>query len=331
MASPSRGGRSARAPLEHQLLLRGKQSSGVTLVWGMFRVDAHAQAQAARAQMQAVREHAHAQAQAARAQAQAARAHTQAARAQAHAEAQTMRAQAQAAQQQARAQAVATRTQLQAQGERMRTQARAQAEQMQAQMQQMPRDFEQRMSQEPLASATQWPDSHFSSSGMNSVTTEVRNGTVFINGQAVARPDGGGGISVQTINGRVLVNGEAVWPRADAGALPVAQGHAVGRRGRPHSRMQAAEATALRHSLVSTRGPPCEGDEPCAVCLEDIREGDETRTLPCFHCFHRQCAEAAFCQAANAAAASNNGSSPSAVCCPVCRCPVGPEIVDFDQ
>ncbi|PIA35195.1 hypothetical protein AQUCO_03600094v1 [Aquilegia coerulea] len=31
--------------------------------------------------------------------------------------------------------------------------------------------------------------------------------------------------------------------------------------------------------------------ESCSVCLSRLREGDEIRTLPCFHVFHRMCVD----------------------------------------
>jgi len=52
-----------------------------------------------------------------------------------------------------------------------------------------------------------------------------------------------------------------------------------------------------------SRLPP-EGHRGCAICMEDFREGDVQRTLPCFHRYHRACVDQWLAQQA---------------ACPVCK------------
>ncbi|ERN17269.1 hypothetical protein AMTRI_Chr12g268890 [Amborella trichopoda] len=59
------------------------------------------------------------------------------------------------------------------------------------------------------------------------------------------------------------------------------------------------------------RGDAKDGEErerDCAVCLLNLREGEEVRRLWCGHLFHRKCSDAWFYR--------QRGD------CPVCRCPV---------
>merc|ERR1712003_236647 len=98
--------------------------------------------------------------------------------------AQAMRAQAQAAQQQARAvraQAQAARAQARAARQQAHAQAMASRDQLHAQMR-MHSGFDL------------WAPESMASSHV--VSTEIRNGTVFVNGQAVAQADRRGGVSV---------------------------------------------------------------------------------------------------------------------------------------
>lgn len=146
-----------------------------------------------------------------------------------------------------------------------------------------------------------WPDAAPS----NVVSTSVVNGIVYVNSHEVARVPTGQGVRVQNLNGTVVVNGQQVWP---AGA-PAAAAPAV-----PHALKQAFDC-----SLASV----CDTDltEPCPICIAPIQAGQHTRTLPCFHIFHRSCAEGAF-QASLTAAGD--------ILCPVCRVPITPAVLATD-
>lgn len=185
---------------------------------------------------------------------------------------------------------------------------------------------------------------------------EVRNGVVIVNGEVVAEARGPS-VSVTTVNGQVSVNGQVVWPRP-GGGYPPARGTEDAERVRGGAGVRPMDpwqwplggaegptaddggaavvlgilSRAMEYSVPGIQGarkPRAELEEPCAICLEAIDEGAQTRTLPCFHSFHRHCAEDCFrAQAAQAVAAGGSGLS-AAVLCPVCRHAVGPDIVDL--
>jgi len=234
---------------------------------------------------------------------------------------------AQAAQMQAQMQGQAA--QMQAQAAQMHAQVQANTARMHRQHAEMHRDMQQ--------ARRQWSHgggggggggrSHsysFSSGAGGSVSTSIVNGYVYVNGERVARVPPGSGVSLSTVNGTVYLNNEVVWPRpGGGGALPTPPAIAPdGERSARRSSAaaagtDAAEVLACRFSAVGVCAAHVA--EPCAVCLEDIREGQMTRTLPCFHIFHRHCAEAHFSNEA--------GRGPAGVVlCPVCRHPVSDEV-----
>lgn len=139
----------------------------------------------------------------------------------------------------------------------------------------------------------------------NVVSTSVVNGVVYVNSHEVARVPPGQGVNVQNLNGTVVVNGQQVW--AAGAPTPAAPA-------RPHALKQALDC-----SLASV----CDTDltEPCSICIAPIQARQLTRTLPCFHIFHRSCAECAF-QASLTAAGE--------ILCPVCRVPVTPAVLAND-
>lgn len=142
-------------------------------------------------------------------------------------------------------------------------------------------------------------------SGMNvaSISTAVVNGTVFVNGEEVAQAPRNGAVSVQVNDGVVHVNGVAVWPRGTG--QQVLNSHSLS----PPSACSIEAAHS--HSAVGVCSRALA--EPCAVCLEEIATGNQTRTLPCFHMLHRNCAEQHFLQCVNMG---------QDVLCPICRIPV---------
>jgi len=182
------------------------------------------------------------------------------------------------------------------------------------------------------------------------VSTAVCNGIVYVNNTEVYRLPPGSPVNVQSINSDVYVNDVLVWsqgatvPHGGApvgagvhhGGAPVGAGvYAVGAGGLDNghilgnaipapaaddgnaANIRAAAAVAMANS----RADVCNADfeDPCAVCIGDIRSGCHTRTLPCFHVLHRHCAEAYFNQP---------GSIP--VLCPTCRTPIGANAHDGD-
>lgn len=303
------------------------------------------QGQSVRAQMMAARAQAQAQAQMVRAQA---RAQALAVRGHANAQAMASRMQAQAAQMQA--QAGQMREQMQEQAEHMRRAQQAQAEQMREMMQQhseamrrSQQDLRQHMQSHMQAMQAHgghmrqahdraWQDmqrnvrgrsgysmtsSQGGSSSFSSTTSvEVRNGAVYVNGEHVAQAEEGH-VSVSNVNGQVLLNGRVVWPRQGGEAPSPAK-----------SQSEALIEQALAFSVTGIKGECRPGEEPCAVCLEDVAEGAATRTLPCFHSFHRSCAEECF---KTQALATSSRRRLAAVLCPVCRHPVGPETITVDD
>jgi len=143
------------------------------------------------------------------------------------------------------------------------------------------------------------------------VSTSVVNGVVSVNGEQVARVPRGQPVQISNVNGIVYLNGQLIWPRQLAPDAPEPMQAVLGHRSR--------EAW-LDHCLISI----CEKDrtEVCPICLDDIRCGQYSCTLPCFHFLHRHCAEAYFDQSAN-------GQNSGPALCPVCRVRVGPELIEI--
>lgn len=144
------------------------------------------------------------------------------------------------------------------------------------------------------------------------VSTSVVNGSVYINGQWVAEVPDGAPVSIENRDGIVSLNGTAIWPPR-AGARDQPQQAAAGAfEPRDRRRRDDPQSIALDSSRtgVSTK----DYEEPCVVCLEAIRAGQQIRTLPCFHVFHRSCAEADFAR----------DTRPNPVQCPMCRIEVAP-------
>mmetsp|Transcript_98138 Transcript_98138/g.275991 ORF Transcript_98138/g.275991 Transcript_98138/m.275991 type:complete len:155 (+) Transcript_98138:610-1074(+) len=54
----------------------------------------------------------------------------------------------------------------------------------------------------------------------------------------------------------------------------------------PTRKYQASDSAGAGAS-----GGGAKEDQSCQVCMEDFEEGDELRTLPCFHLFHAKCVD----------------------------------------
>mmetsp|Transcript_69259 Transcript_69259/g.129313 ORF Transcript_69259/g.129313 Transcript_69259/m.129313 type:complete len:412 (+) Transcript_69259:67-1302(+) len=108
----------------------------------------------------------------------------------------------------------------------------------------------------------------------------------------------------------------------------------------PRGAMERLRAALLEETRVAQVGASCyqralrfsaEGKceegackEPCSICLEDMTKGQMLRTLPCFHMFHKDCAEQYFQRESMRLGEDEN------IGCPLCRFPVGPEVIDVD-
>eukprot|EP00931_Biecheleriopsis_adriatica_P009773 TRINITY_DN110849_c0_g1_i1.p1 TRINITY_DN110849_c0_g1~~TRINITY_DN110849_c0_g1_i1.p1 ORF type:complete len:224 (-),score=52.30 TRINITY_DN110849_c0_g1_i1:122-793(-) len=139
------------------------------------------------------------------------------------------------------------------------------------------------------------------------VSTSVINGAVYVNGQEVSRVPAGMGVNVQNINGVVVVNGQQVWPPHGA-----AGGHSM------------SPSAAFEEAMSSSAASICQANlrEPCAICLAEVTAGQHTRTLPCFHMFHRSCAESFF---------QDKSTTGGQILCPLCRVPVANHVPDDDM
>lgn len=84
------------------------------------------------------------------------------------------------------------------------------------------------------------------------------------------------------------------------------------------------EATRVAYRSSCEGSCPRDHPEPCSVCLDDIKVGQQIRTLPCFHFLHAQCAAAHFARPS----VLERGAHPEVVC-PVCRVKVGPESTEL--
>jgi len=89
-------------------------------------------------------------------------------------------------------------------------------------------------------------------------------------------------------------------PRLQSGALPASiLSHGVTDARALHLALQEQRAIASRliSALPTHRATAAEVDaapeecKGCIICMEDFREGDEQRTLPCFHRFHAACVD----------------------------------------
>ncbi|KAI3922586.1 hypothetical protein MKX01_006275 [Papaver californicum] len=54
-------------------------------------------------------------------------------------------------------------------------------------------------------------------------------------------------------------------------------------------RDQECASESTESEVATSCGGGGGDDEECSVCLSGLEEGDETRTLPCFHVFHKVC------------------------------------------
>jgi len=148
------------------------------------------------------------------------------------------------------------------------------------------------------------------SSHADGVATAVIDGDVYVNGQWVAQVPPGRPAAVAQADGVVQVNGEVVWTHPEI-----------------WRQQQALVREAIRCSVLVE----CKEDreDPCPVCLEQIRAGQQCRMLPCFHALHGPCAEAHFVAAAEGSlgTARRRGRRIAAgqtrVLCPLCRAQVG--------
>mmetsp|Transcript_4089 Transcript_4089/g.8254 ORF Transcript_4089/g.8254 Transcript_4089/m.8254 type:complete len:193 (+) Transcript_4089:2-580(+) len=136
------------------------------------------------------------------------------------------------------------------------------------------------------------------------VATEVVDGDVYVNGQWVAQAVPGQPLLVTQVNGSVQVNGQFVW--IDPAIL------------------QRQEDAILREAEENSVLAPCqdENEEICPVCLEPMEKGQLTRTLPCFHALHADCAGRHF--AASSRSRRDGLRARKHVQCPLCRARVGP-------
>lgn len=194
--------------------------------------------------------------------------------------------------------------------------------------------------------------------GNQSVSTSIVNGEVYVNGEFVTRVAPGTAVSLETNNGVVRLNGDVIWPQPQPSGASGPQGNTVnaavaagnglldapiavatggagngwGRTGAGRVRAAGgvrgagddAESVAMRSSCVGIS--PIDHEEACSVCLDDIKIGQQIRTLPCFHFLHRHCAEAHFARPS----VLERGAQPQ-VLCPVCRVAVSPQSVDIDS
>ena len=82
-----------------------------------------------------------------------------------------------------------------------------------------------------------------------------------------------------------------------------------------HAYRSNSRSSAKQHDSSTTAATSADDDDDagpdcnCSVCLQDLEDGDEIRTLPCMHMFHKECIDRWL---------TGNGI------CPVCRVPVTP-------
>jgi len=163
--------------------------------------------------------------------------------------------------------------------------------------------------------------------------TSVVNGDVYVNDVLMARVPRSEPVCIDSSDGVVRLNGRTIWPRRGDARLPpegtpeVLQpsGDTADQplyRHRLRTGVEDAQSTALRSSCAGIA--PTDQQEPCCVCLDEIKAGQQIRTLPCFHFLHRHCAEAHFARPT----VLEPGSRPC-VACPVCRVKVAPESAEF--
>lgn len=109
-------------------------------------------------------------------------------------------------------------------------------------------------------------------------------------------------------------------PRASADAMDIdrmsyeellALGERIGYASRP-DRSNTARLSRLPTRRVGDGPRGEEDDTECSICCCDYEAGEELRTLPCLHSFHRDCIDKWLCS-----------DHPGARACPVCHTEVG--------
>merc|ERR1712232_1123038 len=91
------------------------------------------------------------------------------------------------------------------------------------------------------------------------------------------------------------------------GALGERVGH-VQREGPTNDELARLPTRCLDGSSSSNASGPAAGALQCSVCCEDYAAGDELRTLPCWHSFHKACIDKWL-----------TSGMPGARTCPVCN------------
>jgi len=105
------------------------------------------------------------------------------------------------------------------------------------------------------------------------------------------------GVPVDADNEPQRTRGPFITVRGPDGEPTRLRLHSVLQMFRQHEQRQMAGAEADTIEALPTRTFDAgamgdkEEDMRCQICIEDFSEGDELRTLPCFHLFHAKCVD----------------------------------------